>query len=85
MATTAPVQRPLREPATKIHARVDRQGRPIQLLITPGQAHDLTGAKPLLASIDRGAIIIADKPAVPFRMPAGIKLAKGSALDIPGA
>jgi IS5 family transposase len=47
--------------STKIHARVDRQGRPIQLLITPGQAHDLTGAEPLLAGIDRGAVIIADK------------------------
>jgi hypothetical protein len=24
----------------------DRQSRPLQLLITPGQAHDLTGAEP---------------------------------------
>jgi transposase len=36
--------------STKIHARVDGQGRPIQLLITPGQAHDLTGAESLLAA-----------------------------------
>ena len=28
--------------STKIHERVDHQGRPIQILITPGQAHDLT-------------------------------------------
>src|SRR6201996_8431552 len=46
---------------TKIHARVDRQGRPIQLLITPGQAHDLTGAEPLLANLTRRTIVIADK------------------------
>jgi hypothetical protein len=46
---------------TKIHARVDRQGKPIQLLITPGQAHDLAGAEPLLANLDRRTVVIADK------------------------
>src|SRR6476620_9521719 len=46
---------------TKIHARVDGQGRPIQILITPGQAHDLTGAEPLLANLARRTVVIADK------------------------
>jgi len=46
---------------TKIHARVDGQGRPIQILITPGQAHDLTGADVLLANLKRGTVVIADK------------------------
>jgi len=45
----------------KIHARVDCQGRPIQLLITPGQAHDLIGAQPLLAALSPGTTIVADK------------------------
>ena len=47
--------------STKIHARVDHQGRPIQILITPGQAHDLTGADPFLANLGQDTIIIADK------------------------
>jgi transposase len=46
---------------TKIHARVDGQGRPIQILITPGQAHDLKGADVLLANLKRGTVVIADK------------------------
>lgn len=46
---------------TKIHARVDGQGRAIQILITPGQAHDLTGADVLLANLKRGTIVVADK------------------------
>jgi IS5 family transposase len=46
---------------TKIHARVDGQGRPIQILITPGQAHDLTATDALLADLKRGTILIADK------------------------
>ena len=43
---------------TKIHARVDRQGRPLQLLITPGQAHDLTGAEQLLANLSRAEQLV---------------------------
>lgn len=39
----------------------DHQGRPIQILITPGQAHDLTGADPLLANLGQDTIIVADK------------------------
>jgi transposase len=67
---------------TKIHARVDRQGRPIQLLITPGQAHDLTGADPLLANLTRRTIIIADKAYDADRPRAHIK-AQGAFANIP--
>ena len=34
--------------STKIHALVDALGRPLALLLTPGQAHDLVGADALL-------------------------------------
>jgi IS5 family transposase len=33
---------------TKIHARVDAKGRPVRLLISPGNDHDVTCAKALL-------------------------------------
>ena len=33
---------------TKIHALVDALGNPVELMLTPGQAHDLTCAEPLL-------------------------------------
>ena len=68
--------------STKIHARVDRQGRPIQLLITPGQAHDLTGAEPLLAEIDRGTIVVADKAYDADRLRAQLK-ARSAIANIP--
>jgi transposase len=68
--------------STKIHARVDSQGRPIQILITPGQAHDLTGAEPLLASLARGTIVIADKAYDADRLRAHIK-ARGAIANIP--
>jgi IS5 family transposase len=68
--------------STKIHTRVHRQGRPIQLLITPGQAHDLTGAEPLLAAIDRGAVVIADKAYDADRLRAHLK-ARGAIANIP--
>src|SRR5919204_5508797 len=32
---------------TKIHARVDAKGRPVSLLISPGEAHDVTYAEAL--------------------------------------
>jgi transposase len=67
---------------TKIHARVDRQGRPIQLLITPGQAHDLTAAEPLLANLGRRTVIIADKAYDADRLRAWIK-AQGAIANIP--
>jgi hypothetical protein len=34
--------------STKIHALIDALGNPVRLLLTPGQAHDLTGADALL-------------------------------------
>ena len=67
---------------TKIHARVDRQGRPLQLLITPGQAHDLTGAEPLLADLTHRTIIIADKAYDADRLRLHIK-ARGAIANIP--
>ena len=45
----------------KIHARVDAQGRPVQLLISPGNDHDVAHAEPLLEGIEHGAVVIADK------------------------
>jgi hypothetical protein len=35
---------------TKIHALVDALGNPVELMLTPGQAHDLVCAEPLLES-----------------------------------
>jgi transposase len=46
--------------STKIHAVVDALGNPIAVSITPGQAHDITQAKPLLAEIETDAVL-ADK------------------------
>ena len=67
---------------TKIHARVDCQGRAIQLLITPGQAHDLTGAEPLLADLTHGTIIVADKAYDADRLRGHLK-ACGAIANIP--
>ena len=67
---------------TKIHARVDRHGRPLQLLITPGQAHDLTGAEPLLATLTSRTIVIADKAYDADRLRVHIK-ARGAIANIP--
>jgi transposase len=46
---------------TKIHARVDAKGRPICLLISPGQVHDAACAEALLEGLQNGAVVIADK------------------------
>jgi transposase len=46
---------------TKIHARVDAKGRPVRLLISPGNDHDVTCAAALLKGLDRRAVVIADK------------------------
>jgi transposase len=53
--------RSLRSPNddAKIHARVDHQGRLIQILITPGQ--DLTGAKPLLANFGQAKALYRER------------------------
>ena len=67
---------------TKIHARVDGQGRPIQLLITPGQAHDLTATDALLADLKRGTILIADKAYDADRLRQHLK-ARGATANIP--
>lgn len=45
---------------TKIHARVDAQGRPVQIEVTPGNIHDCSHADALLEHITAKAII-ADK------------------------
>ena len=67
---------------TKIHARVDGQGRPIQLLITPGQVHDLTATEALLADLKRGTILIADKAYDADRLRQHLK-ARGAVANIP--
>lgn len=36
---------------------VDALGNPFTLMLTPGQAHDVTAAKPLLETADPGALI----------------------------
>jgi len=40
---------------TKVHALVDALGNPVELMLTPGQAHDLTCAQPLLENADPDA------------------------------
>src|SRR5712672_928449 len=45
---------------TKIHALVDALGNPVKLMLTPGQAHDLACAEPLIDNADPDALI-ADK------------------------
>ena len=46
---------------TKIHALVDANGLPIDLKITPGQAHDGRSAKDMLDGMDDGQILLADR------------------------
>jgi transposase len=46
---------------TKIHARVGAKGRPVCLLISPGEAHDASCADALLNGLENGAVVIADK------------------------
>jgi transposase len=42
---------------TKIHALVDALGNPVELMLTPGQAHDLVCAEPLIENVDPAALI----------------------------
>jgi transposase len=42
---------------TKVHALVDALGNPCNLMLTPGQDHDLTCAQPLLEKADPRALI----------------------------
>jgi transposase len=46
--------------STKIHALVDALGNPLRFLLTPGQAHDLTGADALLPNM-AADLLIADR------------------------
>ena len=46
---------------TKIHARVDAKGRPVCLLISPGEVHDITCAQALLDGLEQRCLVIADK------------------------
>jgi IS5 family transposase len=46
---------------TKIDARVDAKGRPVRLLISPGNDHDVIAAEALLDGLEPGAVVIADK------------------------
>lgn len=46
---------------TKIHALVDAEGRPIRLMLTPGQAGDAPPAVPLIGEFSGGVILIADR------------------------
>jgi transposase len=42
---------------TKIHALVDALGNPVELMLTPGQAHDLACAEQLIDSADPEALL----------------------------
>jgi putative transposase len=46
--------------STKLHLAVDAQGLPVELLLGPGQEHDVTRAEELLASHEP-EFVIADK------------------------
>ena len=46
---------------TKVHALTDEIGRPVALCLTPGQAHDLTGAAMLLERLPTPRRRLADR------------------------
>lgn len=46
---------------TKIHALVDANGLPIRLKLTEGQAHDGRSAAELVATLEAGQILLADR------------------------
>jgi transposase len=46
---------------TKIHALVDRNGLPIELKLTPGQAHDGKSAEDMLNAVGKGTVLLADR------------------------
>jgi transposase len=46
---------------TKIHALTDDLGRPLSFLITPGNTHDLAGARELLATARLPRRLLADR------------------------
>jgi transposase len=43
--------------STKIAALADALGNPVELMLAPGQDHDLTCAEPLLENVDPAALI----------------------------
>ena len=57
-------RKPSADPAadltTKIHALVDALGNPVEVMLSPGQDHDLTCDQSLIEAVDPGALI-ADK------------------------
>jgi transposase len=44
-------------PTTKIHSLVDALGNPAELMLTPGQTHDLACAELLIESVEPDALI----------------------------
>ncbi len=46
---------------TKIHALTDARGLPINIVLTPGQTHDLLGAGDLLVALGEGDVLLGDK------------------------
>jgi transposase len=46
---------------TKIHALVDRNGLPIDLKLTAGQAHDGKSAEDMLDDVGKGTMLLADR------------------------
>jgi len=46
---------------TKIHALVDALGRPIRLMLSPGQAYDGHAALEMLTALPTGARLLADR------------------------
>ncbi len=46
---------------TKIHALVDRNGLPIELKLTAGQAHDGKSAEDMLDDVGTGTVLLADR------------------------
>jgi transposase len=67
---------------TKIHARVDAKGRPVCLLISPGEVHDIICAEKLLDGLERGAVVVGDKGYDADRVRAQIR-AQGAIPNIP--
>ena len=67
---------------TKIHARVDAKGRPLCLLISPGEVHDVSCAEALLQGLEQRAVIIADKGYDADRVRSHIR-AQGAIPNIP--
>ena len=46
---------------TKVHALTDALGRPLEMLLTPGQAGDCPAAAHLIGHLRPGSILLADK------------------------